>query len=48
MSSELLRLENVNLQLDSFHLSNIHINLFENEIHVIMGEWAKTARAKAS
>jgi ribose transport system ATP-binding protein len=38
MSSELLRLENVNLQLDSFHLSNIHINLFENEIHVIMGE----------
>ena len=38
MSSELLRLENVNLQLDSFHLSNIHINLYENEIHVIMGE----------
>jgi ribose transport system ATP-binding protein len=38
MSSELLRLENVNLQLDSFHLSNIHISLAENEIHVIMGE----------
>ena len=38
MSSELLRLENVNLQLDSFHLSNIHISLSENEIHVIMGE----------
>jgi len=38
MSSELLRLENINLQLDSFHLSNIHIDLFENEIHVIMGE----------
>lgn len=38
MSSELLRLENVNLQLDSFHLSNINIDLYRNEIHVIMGE----------
>lgn len=38
MSSELLRLENVNLQLDSFHLSNINIDLYKNEIHVIMGE----------
>ena len=38
MSSELLRLEDINLQLDSFRLSNIHIDLFESEIHVIMGE----------
>jgi ribose transport system ATP-binding protein len=38
MSSELLRLENINYQLDNFHLSNINIDLFENEIHVIMGE----------
>ena len=38
MSSELIRLENVNLQLDSFHLSNINITLQKNEIHVIMGE----------
>ncbi len=38
MSSELLRLENVNFQIDNFHLSNIDINLYENEIHVIMGE----------
>ncbi len=38
MSPELLRLENVNLQLDNFHLSDININLYANEIHVIMGE----------
>lgn len=38
MSSELLRLENVNFQLDNFQLSNINIDLFANEIHVIMGE----------
>jgi len=38
MSSELLRLENVNFQLDNFHLSNINIDLHANEIHVIMGE----------
>ncbi len=38
MSSELLRLENVNLQLDSFHLGSINIDLYRNEIHVIMGE----------
>ena len=38
MSSELLRLENINLQLDNFHLSNVNINLYKNEIHVIMGE----------
>jgi len=38
MSAELLRLENVNFQVDNFHLSNIDINLCENEIHVIMGE----------
>ena len=38
MSSELIKLVNVNLQLDSFHLSNINITLLKNEIHVIMGE----------
>ena len=38
MSPDLIRLENVNLQLDSFHLTNININLQANEIHVIMGE----------
>lgn len=38
MSSELLRLENVNFQVDNFHLTNININLYENETHVIMGE----------
>jgi len=38
MSAELLRLEHVNFQIDNFHLSNIDINLYENEIHVIMGE----------
>ena len=38
MPSELLRLENINLQLENFHLSDINITLLENEIHVIMGE----------
>lgn len=38
MSSELLRLENVSLQLDNFHLSEVNIDLFANETHVIMGE----------
>ena len=38
MSVELLRLEHVNFQIDNFHLSAIDINLYENEIHVIMGE----------
>lgn len=38
MSSELLRLENINFQLDNFQLSNINIDLYANEIHVIMGE----------
>jgi len=33
-----LRLEHVNFQIDNFHLSDIDINLYENEIHVIMGE----------
>ncbi|MDD4311548.1 MAG: ATP-binding cassette domain-containing protein, partial [Eubacteriales bacterium] len=38
MSVELLRLEHVNFQIDNFHLSDIDIDLHENEIHVIMGE----------
>jgi ribose transport system ATP-binding protein len=38
ISSQLLRLENVNLTLESFHLNNINIDLYENETHVVMGE----------
>lgn len=38
MDSQLLRLENVNLTLENFHLNNINIDLYENEIHVVMGE----------
>jgi len=38
MDSQLLRLENINLTLENFHLNNINIDLYENEIHVVMGE----------
>lgn len=38
MDSQLLRLENINLTLENFHLNNINIDLYENEIHVLMGE----------
>ena len=38
MGSQLLRLENINLTLENFHLNNINIDLYENEIHVVMGE----------
>jgi ribose transport system ATP-binding protein len=38
MDPQLLRLENVNLTLENFHLSDINIDLYENEIHVVMGE----------
>lgn len=38
MDSQLLRLENVNIALENFHLNNINIDLYENEIHVVMGE----------
>lgn len=34
----MLELKNVNLNIDSFSLSYINLDLFENEIHVIMGE----------
>ena len=38
MASKLLQLENVSLSLENFRLSDINIDLFENEIHVVMGE----------
>lgn len=37
-NAQLLRLEDVNLTLENFRLNNINIDLFENEIHVLMGE----------
>lgn len=38
MPSKLLQLENVSLSLENFRLSDINIDLFEKEIHVVMGE----------
>ena len=38
MASKLLQLENVSLSLENFRLSDINIDLYENEIHVVMGE----------
>jgi len=38
LSTPILELKNVNLNIDSFSLSNINLDLYENEIHVIMGE----------
>ncbi len=38
MSIPLVKLENVNLVLENFSLSNIDLDLFQNEIHVVMGE----------
>ena len=38
LSIPLLRLENVNLALENFSLANINLDLYQNEIHVIMGE----------
>ncbi len=34
----MLELKNVNLNIDSFSLSNIDLDLYKDEIHVIMGE----------
>lgn len=34
----MLELKNVNLNIDSFSLSNINLDLYKDEIHVIMGE----------
>lgn len=38
MASKLLQLENVSLSLENFRLSDINIDLYEKEIHVVMGE----------
>ena len=38
MPSKLLQLENVSLSLENFRLSDINIDLYEKEIHVVMGE----------
>ena len=38
MDRPLLKLESVNLNLENFSLSDICLDLFEGEIHVIMGE----------
>ncbi len=38
MASKLLQLENVSLSLENFRLSDINIDLHEQEIHVVMGE----------
>jgi ribose transport system ATP-binding protein len=34
----LIRLQDVNLALENFSMTNINLELYENEIHVIMGE----------
>lgn len=38
MASKLLQLENISLSLENFRLSDINIDLYEKEIHVVMGE----------
>ena len=38
MNKQIISLENIQLNIDNFSLNNINIDLFENEIHVIMGE----------
>ncbi len=38
MKDPLIKLQDVNLALENFSLSNINLDLFEKEIHVIMGE----------
>lgn len=38
MNTPMLELKNVNLNIDSFSLSNIDLDLYKDEIHVIMGE----------
>ncbi|HEY8422326.1 MAG TPA: sugar ABC transporter ATP-binding protein [Thermoclostridium sp.] len=38
MNTPILKLENVNLKIDNFALTNINLDLFQGEIHVIMGE----------
>lgn len=38
MDMPLVRLENISLHLENFSLNNISLDLYEREIHVIMGE----------
>ena len=38
MENPLIKLQDVNLALENFSLSNINLDLYEKEIHVIMGE----------
>ncbi len=38
MKDPILKVEDVNLSLENFALSHINLDLYENEIHVIMGE----------
>ncbi|ANW99754.1 sugar ABC transporter ATP-binding protein [Thermoclostridium stercorarium subsp. thermolacticum DSM 2910] len=38
MDIPVLKLENVNLRIENFSLSGINLDLYSNEIHVIMGE----------
>ena len=38
MNTPILKLENLSLKIENFTLSNINMDLFQNEIHVIMGE----------
>jgi ABC-type sugar transport system ATPase subunit len=38
LNTPMLELKNVNLNIDSFSLSNIDLDLYKDEIHVIMGE----------
>ena len=38
MNTPILQLENISLKIENFSLMNIDLDLFPNEIHVIMGE----------
>lgn len=38
LNTPILKLENINLKIDNFALSNINLDLFRKEIHIIMGE----------
>ena len=38
MNTPILKLENISLKIENFSLTNINLDLFQNEIHVIMGE----------
>ncbi|NMA67280.1 MAG: sugar ABC transporter ATP-binding protein, partial [Clostridiaceae bacterium] len=38
MDKPILKLENINLKIENFALSDINLDLFRGEIHVVMGE----------